>query len=94
MEQREHGFDVWAEPMMTLRFPKIMNLRRDPFERAFKESNFYHGWWVNHFFLTVPTQTFVREWIASFEEFPVRQKPAAFNLERVLESMERAASRN
>ena len=94
MEQREHGFDVWTEPMMTLRFPKIMNLRRDPFERAYKESNFWHGWWINHFFLTVPTQVFVREWIASFEEFPVRQKPAAFNLDRVLESMERAASRN
>ena len=64
MEQREHGFDVWTEPMITLRFPKIFNLRRDPFERAFKESNFYHGWWVNHFFLTVPTQTYVRECIA------------------------------
>jgi arylsulfatase len=94
MEQREHGFNVWAEPMEVLRFPKIMNLRRDPFERAHHESNFYHGWWINRFFLTVPTQVFVREWIESFKEFPIRQKPAAFNLDRVLESMERAASRN
>ena len=94
MEQREHGFNVWAEPMITLRFPKVMNLRRDPFERAHHESNFYHGWWINRFFLTVPTQVFVREWIESFKEFPVRQKPAAFNLDRVLETMEKAASQN
>ena len=34
MEQRAHGFDVWEEPMVTLRLPKIFSLRADPFERA------------------------------------------------------------
>ena len=37
-EQREHGFDVWQEPYVTLRLPKLFNLRRDPFERAEHES--------------------------------------------------------
>mgnify|MGYP000165095191 CR=1 FL=1 len=93
LEQREHGWNVWAEPMIPLRFPKIMNLRRDPFERAHHESDFYNGWWVNRMFFLVPAQTYVREWLQSFKDFPVRQKPAAFNLDQVLAQMERAGSR-
>ena len=33
-EQRAHGFDVWEEPFVFLRMPKIFNLRSDPFEEA------------------------------------------------------------
>ena len=31
-EQRAHGFDVWQEPFVPLRLPKLFNLRSDPFE--------------------------------------------------------------
>jgi hypothetical protein len=34
MEERAHGFDVWREPIVSLRAPNIFNLRNDPFERA------------------------------------------------------------
>ena len=91
MEQREEGWNVWAEPMIPLRFPKVMNLRRDPFERARHESDFYNGWWINRMFMLVPAQTFVREWLQSFKEFPVRQRPAAFNLDQVMDQMQRGA---
>jgi arylsulfatase len=93
MEQREHGWNVWAEPMIPLRFPKVMNLRRDPFERAHHESDFYNGWWVNRMYTLIPAQTFVKEWLQSFKEFPVRQRPAVFNLDKVLSQMETAGSR-
>lgn len=43
-EQRGHGFDVWQEPYVTLRFPKLFNLRRDPFERADHETIGYGIW--------------------------------------------------
>ena len=33
-EQRAEGFDVWQEPFVPLRLPKIFNLRSDPFEKA------------------------------------------------------------
>ena len=33
-EQRAHGFDVWQEPFVPLRVPKLFNLRSDPFEKA------------------------------------------------------------
>ena len=34
MEQRAHSLDVWQDPMIPLRFPKLFNLQTDPFERA------------------------------------------------------------
>src|SRR5262245_8222830 len=37
-EQRGHGFDVWQEPFVALRLPKIFNLRSDPFETADHEA--------------------------------------------------------
>ena len=33
-EQRAEGFNVWQEPFVPLRLPKIFNLRSDPFELA------------------------------------------------------------
>ena len=33
-EQRAHGFDVWANPFTFLRFPKLFDLRSDPFAHA------------------------------------------------------------
>ena len=34
MEQRAEGLNVWQDPLITLRFPKLFDLRADPFERA------------------------------------------------------------
>jgi arylsulfatase len=36
-------------------------------------------------------QAFVAQQIQSFKEFPPRQKPAAFNLDRVLEQLKDAS---
>jgi len=38
-------------------------------------------------FLIVPAQAIVGQWLQSFKEFPVRQKPASFNLDSVMRSM-------
>lgn len=87
MEQRVEGFDVWTEPWWTLRIPKIFNLRRDPFERAQHESEYYKDWWVNRVYLLVPAQAYVGNYLKTFMEFPIRQKPAAFNLDQVMQKM-------
>ena len=87
MEQRAKQLACWQEPFVALRFPKIFNLRRDPFERADENSNTYWDWVMNHVFLCLPAQGFVAEQIKSFMEFPPRQKPAAFNLDRVMEQL-------
>jgi arylsulfatase len=34
MEQPAHGLEVWMQPFVPLRAPKLFSLRADPFERA------------------------------------------------------------
>src|SRR5689334_4470438 len=87
IEQRNHGFGVWQEGFDKLRVPKLFNLRADPFERA-DSSILYDKWLVDHAFVFVPAQTFVGRWLATFREFPPRQKPASFDLTRVMTQIE------
>ena len=47
-----HGFEVWQEPFVTLRLPKLFNLRRDPFERADHETMGYAQWRIDRVFLS------------------------------------------
>ena len=92
-EQREQGTcQIWAEPFVELRVPKIFNLLTDPYERADITSNTYWDWMFDHIFLLVPAQTYVGEFLKTFVEFPPRQKAASFSLERVMEKLEQAAS--
>ncbi len=88
MEQRAHGFDVWQEPMVTLRMPKLFNLRTDPFERADYESENYGRWRIDRAYLLLPGATYVGQHLATYEEFPPRQKPGSFNLKQVLEKLQ------
>ena len=82
------GFMVWSEPFVSLRIPKIFNLRTDPFERADTDANNYERWWIERVFALVPAQTFVGEYIETFKEFPPRQKPAKFNVDDALEPLQ------
>ena len=88
-EQRAHGMEVWQEPYVTLRFPKLFNLRRDPFERADWESGAYETWRFERIFLIPPAAAYVGKFIGTFKEYPPRQKPGSFNLDRVLESLQK-----
>jgi arylsulfatase A-like enzyme len=87
MEQRAKTMQLWAEPFVMLRVPKIFNLRRDPFERADENSNTYWDWVLEHAFMLIPAQALVGSKIASLKEFPPRQKPASFNLDAVMAKM-------
>ena len=90
-EQRAHGMDVWQDPFVTLRLPKLFNLRSDPFETADHEGMDYERWRVEHIFLLVPAQQFVGQFLATFKEFPPRQKAGSFALDSVLESLQQGA---
>jgi arylsulfatase len=82
--QRANTMRQWAEPFVKLRLPYIMNLRRDPFERAEVNSNTYLDWMVDHVPQLYQMQALVASEIADFAKFPPRQKPASFNLDAVL----------
>jgi arylsulfatase A-like enzyme len=89
LEQRVQGtLQVWAEPFVELRVPKIFNLRTDPFERADQTSNTYYDWLIDRAFLVVPMVAFVTQMAQSLVEFPPRQKPASFNISRLKARLE------
>jgi arylsulfatase A-like enzyme len=86
LEQRAHGFDVWKEPMVSLRAPDLYNLRSDPFERAKEDASMFYGkWMADRTFLLVPAQAIVGQFLKTFEQFPPRQKPASFSIDQALE---------
>src|SRR5262249_55733116 len=82
MEQPAHGLEVWMQPFVRLRAPKLFNLRSDPFERAEIEAGDYVKWFVEHLWVFVPAQSIVGEHIATFREFPPRQRPGSFSVEQ------------
>ena len=94
MEQRAHGFDVWQEPLVTLRFPKLFNLRTDPFERADHEGMGYGRWRAERMFVLAPAQAFVGNWLKTFEEFPPRQKPGSFSLSDAMDKISKGNPSN
>src|SRR5579871_82449 len=83
-EQRSTGFNVWREAFTELRLPKLFNLRSDPFERG-DESLYYEKWFADRAFFLMAGQAVAAKWLTTFKDFPPRQKPASFNLERVME---------
>ena len=92
LEQRGHGFDVWQEPFVELRLPKLVSLRSDPFERAHHEGLGYKQWRLERAFVLVPAQAFVANWLASFQEYPPRQAPGSFSLSQVMDKLRDAPS--
>ena len=82
LEQRAHGYDVWAEPFVQLRVPLIFNLRSDPLERALHESMHYQRWHMEHVFMLAPAQAIAQKFMATFKKFPPRQKPGSFSIEQ------------
>ena len=86
-EQRSHGFDVWQDPFVTLRLPKIFNLRTDPFEEADHIASDYDHWRADRLFLLVPAQQYVGNFLSTFKEFPPSQKVGSFSLDQVMEKL-------
>jgi arylsulfatase A-like enzyme len=87
LKQNAHGMDVWLHPFEVLRAPMVTNLRMDPFERAEYEAMGYDKWFIDHMFTIAPAAAYVGGWLQSFREFPPRQKPGSFNLDRVMEAV-------
>lgn len=89
LEQQATGtFRVWMEPFVELRVPLILNLRRDPYERAPLTSNTYFDWLLDRAYLLVPAQDYVGQFLSTFKKYPPRQKAASFSLEQVMEKLE------
>jgi len=92
LKQNAVGLKVWQHPYEELRAPLLTNLRMDPFERAEEENAMgYQRWYIEHMYAFAPAAAYVGNWLQSFREFPPRQKPGSFNLDRVMEAVTKAA---
>ncbi|WP_017996581.1 arylsulfatase [Rhizobium leguminosarum] len=89
MEQRAEGLDVWQDPLITLRFPKLIDLRADPFEIAQHAAGDYARWRVEHAFALVPAQAYVAKHLQTYAKYPPRQAPGSFSMDHVLEKLQR-----
>ena len=88
MEQKiPQTFRAWIEPFTPLRVPLILNLRRDPWERAPLTSNTYFDWLMDRAYLLVPAQEYVGNFLMTFKDYPPRQKAASFSLDQVMEKL-------
>ena len=88
-EQRQDGTcEIWANPFTRLRLPHMYNLRTDPLERATITSNTYWDFVFDHAFLMVPAQKVVGDFLATFKDYPPRQKAASFTVDQVLAKLQ------
>ena len=89
MEQRCQGtLQIWFEPFTVLRVPKLFNLRTDPYERADVTSNTYWDWFAENDYLALAATALVTQFLATFREFPPRQKAASFTIDQVVAKLE------
>ncbi|MDB9436381.1 arylsulfatase [Dolichospermum lemmermannii CS-548] len=88
-EQRAEGFNVWEEPFVELRVPKLFNLRRDPFEKAYVESDNYVDWRFRRIFLIGDMQIRLKEFLDTFkaDQYPPRQRPATLSVKYMVDEI-------
>ncbi len=87
VQPAEGTMRVWQQEFEHPRIPYIFNLRTDPFERAPITSNTYYDWLLDHAYLLVPAQAYVGQFLATFQEYPPRQKAASFSIRQVLDKL-------
>jgi arylsulfatase A-like enzyme len=81
LENRAHQLQVWREPFVHLRLPLLFNLRRDPFEKAYENSNTYHDWVIDRAYVLGPMQVVASKFLMTLKDFPPSQKPGDWSLE-------------
>jgi arylsulfatase len=92
MEQRCVGtMQVWGEPFVRLRLPKLFNLRTDPYERADFTSNSYYAWFLEHDYILFAAYAIADKFAETFKDFPPVQKPNSFTIDDALKMMGEAA---
>ena len=87
-EQRSEGFDVWQDPFTPLRFPKLFNLRSDPFERGrHRSASATPSGESTARSCSCRRRSTSAKYISTFKEFPPSQKVGSFSLDQVLDSL-------
>ncbi|MGX5820371.1 arylsulfatase [Chitinophaga lutea] len=86
------GMDVWRMPMTNLRAPLMIDLLSDPYEYSPDGSAYYEGWLMKHAFMVLPAAQAVGQYLATYKQFPPRQRPASFSIDQVVEKLNASIS--
>lgn len=84
-EQRAKTFALWSEPMVTLRIPKIFNLRRDPYERADENSNTYWEWFMQRAPYVYKGLALTSQYLQTFQQYPPSQRASSWSIDGLTE---------
>jgi arylsulfatase len=85
-EQDHEGLGVWRGEFTKFRIPKVYDIIGDPFERG-DTSIYYDSWFIQHVPYQYAASALVAQWLQSFKDYPIRQKPASFNLDEVMRKL-------
>ena len=72
--------------------PVVVNLRQDPFERYYGESQMYFRWAADKLAAFVPAQIIVGQFLQTFREYPPSQKSGSFSVDQVLDALQTGAA--
>ena len=68
---------------LTPAWPRVVNLRADPFEKAMNESELYFRWMADNMWLFVPAQDYIGQFLTTFQDFPPR-RGSSLSVDQVL----------
>ena len=77
----------WGGPREPLNFPRLINLRSDPYETSI-DSSMYSRFFADQLWLFVPVQQEVGKWLMTYRQFPPRQATASFTIDRMMQQMQ------
>jgi arylsulfatase len=68
-------------------WPVVINLKADPFERMWEDSQMYLRWMVDNMWTFVPAQQYVAEFLGTFQEFPP-VRGSSLGVDQVLQQLQ------
>lgn len=94
LENRAEKLQIWLEPFVELRAPYLINLRRDPFEKAIKGSNTYYDWYIDRAYILIAIQGYAFNFLSTFKDYPPSQTAGDWSLGKVQKQIEGMANKN
>jgi len=92
-QQEADGFDVWKQPYTPLAWPNLIDLRADPFETGPRETIGWGLWSTRRMDTLSAAGIIAQDFLKTFLEFPPRQEPGSFSVDKIMKQFESSQSR-
>lgn len=94
LENRADKLQIWLEPFVELRAPYLINLRRDPFEKAIEGSNTYYDWYIDRAYILIAIQGYAFNFLSTFKDYPPSQTAGDWSLGKVQKQIEEMTNKS